>query len=80
MESSPSITNPVKAIRAFCLDCCGGSAGFIKDCSAPNCALYTFRLGKNPYRAKRELTDDQREKLRDRLQKARESQIGKNGE
>ena len=74
MENDPSITNPVKAIRAFCLDCCGGNSGFVKDCPALRCALYPFRLGKNPYRTKRELTEDQREKLRIRLQKARESQ------
>lgn len=59
----PEITNPVKAIRAFCLDCCGGNQNCVKDCSAPKCALYAFRLGRNPYRAKRELTEEQRAAL-----------------
>lgn len=45
------ITNPVKAIGAFCLSCCGDSLTARKECSAPDCALYPFRFGKNPFRA-----------------------------
>lgn len=47
------ITNPVKAIGAWCLDCCGGSQIARKECGAPDCVLYPFRFGKNPYRAPR---------------------------
>ena len=64
--------NPVKAIREFCLDCCGDSPSFVKECTAVNCALYPFRFGKNPYRAKREMTDEQREAAKQRLAEARE--------
>jgi hypothetical protein len=64
-------TKSVKAIREFCLDCCGGSSVMVKGCSAPDCALYAFRLGKNPYRAKREMTEEQREAARIRLAEAR---------
>lgn len=60
------ITNPMKAIRAKCLDCCGDNAQEVRLCTAPNCALYPFRLGKNPYR-KRSLTDEQRQALALRL-------------
>ena len=42
------ITNPVKAIGAWCLDCCGGSQVARKECGAPDCVLYPFRFGKNP--------------------------------
>lgn len=63
--------NPVKAIRLFCLDCCGDSASAVKECTAKCCALYPFRLGKNPYRAKRELTDEQKEAAKIRLAEAR---------
>lgn len=66
-------TSPVKAIRAFCIDCCGGAASEVKTCTAPKCALYPFRMGKNPYRAKRELTDEQREAIAERLAKARQN-------
>ena len=67
------ITNPVKAIRAFCLDCCGGSSMMVKGCSAPDCALYPFRFGKNPYRKPREMSEEERQVLRDRLAAARKS-------
>lgn len=69
-------TNPVKAIRAFCIECCGNSASEVKLCPSVNCALYPFRFGKNPYRTtvKRELTEEQREELRERLRKMREKQ------
>lgn len=63
--------NPVKAIRKFCLDCCGGSIIDVKLCSATNCNLYAFRFGKNPYRAKREMTDEQKEAAKARLAEAR---------
>lgn len=65
------IKNPVKAIRAFCLDCCGGSATEVKDCTSKMCVLKPFRFGKNPYRTKREMTEEQREAAAERLAKAR---------
>lgn len=61
-------TNPVKAIREWCLQCCGDSPTAVKECGAPDCALYHFRFGKNPYRTKRELTDEQKSALAERLQ------------
>ena len=63
--------NPVKAIREFCLDCCGDSTSMVKECTSVNCALHPFRLGKNPYRTKREMTDEQREAAKIRLAEAR---------
>ena len=47
-------TNPVKAIREKCLECSRGSSNEVKLCTVTGCALYPFRFGKNPYRAKRE--------------------------
>ena len=69
-------TSPMKAIREFCLDCCGDSAAAVKGCTATNCALYPFRLGKNPFRNKRELTDEQKEALRVRMAEARKQKGG----
>ena len=40
------ITNPVKAIRAKCLDCCCGSSNEVELCTCTGCALYPFRRGK----------------------------------
>jgi hypothetical protein len=46
---SKTITNPVKVIRAKCLDCCCGSFEEVKHCAVPGCEIYPFRFGKNPY-------------------------------
>lgn len=56
-------TNPVKAIREHCIDCCGGLSSEVKMCSVTNCALHPFRFGKNPYRKTRTLTEEQKAKL-----------------
>ena len=65
--------NPVKAIKQKCLDCSGWSRQEVELCPLTECALYPFRLGKNPFRTRttRTLTDEQREALRERLKKAR---------
>lgn len=65
------IKSPVKAIRAFCLECCGNAPSEVKTCVSKRCPLYAFRFGKNPY-VKRELTDEQREAAIERLAAARE--------
>ena len=68
------LKNPVKAIHAFCLECCGGSVRNVVNCtSTPDsfcpCPLYPFRKGKNPYRAKRELSEEQKIAMTARLKK-----------
>ncbi len=65
-------TNPVKAIREFCLGCVGNSSNEVKMCPSVKCPLYPFRFGKNPYRTKREMSEEQREAAAERLRKARE--------
>ena len=69
-------TNPVKAIREKCLDCCGGQYTEVSACPAERCALHPFRFGKNPYRTKREMSDEQREAAAERLRLAREKNGG----
>ena len=66
------ITNPIKAIRCFCIDCMGGQAREVKDCTAPNCPLYAFRMGKNPYPA-RQFTEEQRQAMAERMRKVNEA-------
>lgn len=53
-----TITSPIKAIRAKCLDCCCGSA-------------WAFRFGKNPYITKRELSDERKAEIVARLEAGR---------
>ncbi len=58
---------PIKAIRANCLECCCGSAYEVKLCPIESCPLYPYRLGKNPYLPKRELTEEQRKAAAERF-------------
>lgn len=51
VKSSASHRNPIKAIRRHCLDCCGGSTRAVAECPSATCALFPFRMGKNPFRA-----------------------------
>ena len=64
-------TNPVKAIRDYCLECCGGSHNEVKFCQIERCPLYAFRFGKNPYRKCRAISEQEKAMLRDRLANAR---------
>ena len=67
------ITNPVKAIRAFCMECSCGQTSEVKSCPVHKCPLYPFRFGKNPYRQRREMTEEEKQALADRLKEARKS-------
>lgn len=64
--------SPLRAIKLRCIDCCGGSYSEVKECPSVSCSLYPFRLGKNPFREKRVMTDEQRQAAAERLAKARE--------
>lgn len=44
---------PLKAIRAKCLDCSGGSSNEVKLCPITHCPLYDYRDGHNPKDANR---------------------------
>ena len=62
---------PLKAIRENCIECMGGRDNEdylkqIKDCGSPDCSLYDFRSGKNPFHTK-QLTDEQRKVKADQL-------------
>ena len=72
MADSNSAISPLKAIKAFCYSWCGENYNEVKSCTAPNCPLYNFRLGRNSAR-KRVMTEEQREAARERLKAAREA-------
>jgi hypothetical protein len=75
------ITNPVKAIRANCIECSGGSVSEVAQCVMPDCPLYPFRFGRNPYRKKRTLSEAQKAAARKnlRLSAGRERATGDSG-
>ena len=60
------------AIRAKCRDC-GESPRAILECAVSTCALWPFRMGTDPWREKREMTDEQRAAASERLRLAREA-------
>ena len=68
---------PMKAIRLKCLDCSCGSNEEVKNCFAKKCPLYQFRFGykldENGNRRKRDLTDEQRQEMAERLKKVRDN-------
>ena len=70
IKKDADISNPLKAIQVFCFECCGGEKQDVKECTAKACALYPYRLGKNPYRKSREYTEEEKEKLKERAKKA----------
>jgi len=66
-----SITSPIKAIRAKCLDC-NYTSKEVELCPCTDCALWPFRFGKNPY-IKRTMTEEQKAAAIERLNKARKA-------
>lgn len=65
--------SPIKAIRAKCLDCCCDQREEVKLCQVKGCPLYPFRMGKNPFRIKRVMSEEQKFEAGERLRKAREN-------
>ena len=45
---------PMKIIRAFCMDCMGGSQHEIRHCTSVGCSLWPYRFAKNPFRKQSE--------------------------
>lgn len=65
--------NVLRAIRLKCYDCSSYNIIEIKECPVKECPLYPFRQGNNPFR-KRTLTDEQRKKIGERLNKAKQTE------
>lgn len=59
------------AIRQMCLSCMGGSSREVLLCASANCSLWPFRMGTDPFREKREMSEEQREASVQRLAAAR---------
>lgn len=50
---------PLRAIKATCLECMGGDRTEVEQCTAPDCPLYTYRLGKDREKAHKPRTEAQ---------------------
>jgi hypothetical protein len=44
--------SPIRAIRAKCVDCSGGSMAEVRLCALTHCPLWAFRMGHNPFHGK----------------------------
>lgn len=49
------ITSPLEAIKEMCIDCCGGEKSWVAECTAKECAVYEFRLGKKSISKKKRI-------------------------
>lgn len=68
--------NPMRAIREKCLDCSCQQPMEVKECTVKTCALHPFRMGKNPYRAKRVMSPEAVARAKVNLMAARAVQGG----
>lgn len=68
-------SSPLKAIKSFCYQCCGYSSQEVKKCTASNCPLYKYRFGRGKTKSKKEYTDEEREAMKQRMERARASKM-----
>lgn len=59
--------NPLKGIREKCIDCCCGETSEVRKCVAVDCPLWPFRMGRNPFRKRRELSPAEKHARAERL-------------
>lgn len=64
--------SPMQAIRARCIDC-ANTRDEVAKCTAIGCALWAFRMGSSPFRAKRDVSEEQRAAARDRMKNYHET-------
>ncbi len=60
------------AIREKCLDC-NHTSQEVRRCVSITCALWPFRFGTDPFREKREMSEEQKAEVRERFEVARKS-------
>lgn len=64
-------TPVLKAIRAYCIECSGGSRSEVANCQVFRCELFPFRGASNPWRKPRVLSPEQRAEMAARLSASR---------
>jgi hypothetical protein len=66
--------SPMAAIRAHCLDCCGGSPNEVRYCMTLRCPSWPYRMGANPWRAL--VSEERREAARTHFAKIKSGALG----
>lgn len=72
LEGHPLLT----IIRGKCLDCVAQQESEVRKCVAVLCPNWPYRQGANPFRAPRELTEEQRERSVAALARSRAARTG----
>lgn len=65
-QSEKKYVPPLKAIRLNCLECVGTRKD-VENCEETDCPLWHYRFGKNPFRTKRVMTEEQKEAASERF-------------
>ncbi len=60
-------------IRARCMDCSSQQQSEVRKCTAVQCPSWPYRMGTNPWREKKELTEERREQLKNIMANARKA-------
>lgn len=68
-ESQEKGVSVLKAVKNHCLECSGYQREEVKECPRIHCNLYPFRFGKNPYRKKRQMSEEQKQAMKERMSK-----------
>lgn len=76
-QTNEKYVPPLRAIRLRCLDCSGDSYTEVELCPVTNCSLWHYRFGKNPFRKKREMSEENRMKAAERIRQYHQSRKGK---
>lgn len=77
LEREGIVGRPIlDVIRAKCLDCCCDQRAEVAACVITACALWPFRMRTNPFRAPREMTEEQRTASGARLLASRRAKAG----
>ena len=51
------VRSPLTGVRAFCVNCMGGTPSYVRDCTNIICPLFPFRMGNNPFYGRVENAD-----------------------
>ena len=64
----------LKIIREKCMDCCTNQTSEVRLCAYTDCALWPYRMGKNPFR-KHKITHEQKQKAAKRLKRTHDKEL-----
>ena len=58
----------LRTIRKNCIECMGNQPSLVEGCTAPNCELFEYRMGKDPYKHPGKVAAARKRMAKDSLQ------------